>query len=123
MTAGKRDTFVTFQIRQTTKDPVYGTTIEGDWIKHSEAWAQVQDILPSRSEGIDDSISIERRPARVRIDYFDGIGVTSSMRIKIDADEVWPERIMSIISGPAYVQSRREWELTAEQLSTEGHEA
>ncbi len=122
MTAGARRTFLTFQVRQTTKDPVYGTTIEGDWVKHSEAWAEVQDVLPSRSESMGDSVSIERRPARVRIDYFDGVGVSTAMRIKIDADEVWPERIMNIISGPAYVQSSREWEFIAEQLSTEGQQ-
>lgn len=123
MSAGKRDTFVTFQVRQTTKDPVYGTTIEGDWIKHSEAWAEVQDVLPSRSESLDEGISIKRRPARVRIDQLDGVGITSSMRIKIDADDLWPERIMRIISGPAFVQRSREWEMIAEQLSTEGQEA
>ncbi len=123
MTAGKRDTFVTFQVRETTKDPTYGTTIEGDWITFSEAWAEVQDVLPSRSDSLAEGVSIDRQPARVRIDQLDGVGITSSMRIKIDADDLWPERIMRIISGPAFVQRSREWKMIAEQLSTEGQEA
>lgn len=116
MNAGARDTFIIFEVRQTTKDPVYGTTIEGKWTKHSEAWAEVQDVLPSRSEKLDDSISIQSRPARVRIDYFDGIGVTSAMRINIEG------RFLRIVAGPAMKGHRKEWEMMAEELSTEGQE-
>lgn len=123
MTAGARDQFVTFEVRETTQDPNYGTTVEGDWTMYAQAWAEVQDVLPSRSESVDDTIALNRRPARIRIDEYDGIGITSSMRVKIDADEVWPERILRIISGPAFVENSREWELVAEQLSTSGEEA
>jgi hypothetical protein len=120
MTAGARDTLVVFEQRQTTQDPVYGTTIEGDWTEHSQAWAELQDILPSRSENVDESISLARRPARLRIDYLDGVGITSSMRVRIEADELFPERIMQIISGPAHKRDSSEMEFVVEQLSSSG---
>lgn len=123
MTAGARSTLISFETRQTTQDETYGTTIEGDWVEHSQAWAEVQDMLPSRSESLDESISIQRSPARVRIDQYDGVRITSAMRVRIAADELWPERIMRIVSGPAYVQKSRELEFVCEQLSTEGQEA
>ena len=116
MTASTRDTFITFEARETSKDPNYGTTVEDRWVKASEAWAEVQDVLPSRGENIDDSLSIQRRPARIRIDYFDGIDVTADMRIDIDG------RKLRIVSGPAEKGRRNEWEMMAEELSTEGHE-
>jgi head-tail adaptor len=117
MSSGKRDTFIVFEARQTIKDPVYGTITEGDWVKASDAWAEVQDVLPSRAENIDQNVSIQRRPARVRVDYFDGISVTSAMRINING------RILRIVSGPAMKGHRKEWEMMAEELSTEGQEA
>ena len=120
VTAGARNTLVTFEARQTTQDPTYGTTIEGDWTEQSKAWAEVQDVLPSRSETVDESISLTRRPARLRIDYFDGVGITPAMRVKIAADAVWSERIMQIISGPAHKRDSGEWELVCEELSTTG---
>lgn len=123
MTAGARNTLITFEARETTQDPNYGSTVEGDWVMHSQAWAEVQDVLPSRSESVDDTIALSRRPARIRVDQYDGIGITSAMRIRIEADEVWPERILRIISGPAFVQKSREFEFMAEQLSTAGEEA
>jgi head-tail adaptor len=120
MTAGARDTIVIFEQRQTTQDPVYGTTIEGDWTEYCQAWAEVQDMLPSRSENVDETISIARRPARLRIDYLDGVGITSSMRVRIEADELFPERIMQIISGPAHKRDSDELEFVVEQMSTQG---
>ncbi len=116
MSGGKRDTFVVFEVRQTTKDPNYGTNVEERWVKASDAWAEVQDVLPSRAERIDESLSIQRRPARIRIDYFDGIDVTADMRIDIDG------RKLRIVSGPAEKGRRKEWEMMAEELSTEGNE-
>ncbi|MBB4858264.1 head-tail adaptor [Novosphingobium chloroacetimidivorans] len=117
MSAGKRDAFITFEVRQTTKDPLYGTNVAGDWIKHSDAWAEVQDVLPSRSENLADGISIQRRPARVRIDYLDGLTITSAMRLDIDG------RKLRIVAGPAEKGHRKEWEMMVEELSTSGDEA
>lgn len=113
MSSGARDTLIIFERRSIIQDPDYGTPIES-WAEHSRAWAEVQDVLPSRSESIDDSISIQRRPARVRIDYFDGVTVTAQMRIDVDG------RKLQIIGGPAMKGKRKEWEMMTEELSTQG---
>jgi hypothetical protein len=120
MTAGRRDTLVIFEQRQTTQDPAYGSTVEGAWVTYSQAWAELQDMLPSRSENVDESISLARRPARLRIDYLDGVGITSSMRVRIEADELFPERIMQIISGPAHKRDSSEMEFVVEEMTTMG---
>ncbi|EJL21898.1 head-tail adaptor protein [Novosphingobium sp. AP12] len=116
MSIGKRDVFVIFEVREFTREPTYGTKVEGGWVKASDAWAEVQDVLPSRSENIDQNVNIQRRPARIRVDYFDGIDVTSSMRIDIDG------RKLRIVAGPAEKGHRKEWEMMAEELSAEGHD-
>lgn len=122
MTAGRRDTFITFESRQIVgRDPNYNTPIY-DWRTASEAWAEVLDVLPSRSESLDDSISIQSRPARIRVDEYDAVGVTADMRISIEADAVHPARVLRIISGPAFKRDTREIEFIAEELSTEGQE-
>lgn len=109
-----RDDLIIFEARRTTRDPVYGTVVEGEWQEHSRAWAEVLDVLPSRAENVTDGIDISRRPARIRIDYFDGVSVTSTMRVDIDG------RKLRIIAGPAEKGHRDEWEFIAEELSTEG---
>lgn len=115
MTAGARDTLITFERRGAGQDPVYGTW-SGDWEPQSQAWAEVMDVLPSRTESLDDSIVIQRRPSRIRVDYFDGISVTADMRIDIDG------RKLRIVAGPAMKGHRKEWEMMAEEFSTEGQQ-
>lgn len=116
MTAGARDQLITFEVKGAgVDDPLYGPQ-PGAWGEYRKAWAEVQDVLPSRSESLDDNISIARRPCRIRVDYFDGLGVTSAMRIDIDG------RKLRIVAGPAMKGKRREWELMAESLTTEGEE-
>ena len=115
MFAGKRTTFITVEQRQATQDPVYGTTV-ATWNEFAQMWAEVQDVLPSRSESLEDGVSIQNRPARVRVSYFDGLNITSNMRIKIG------ERTLRIVSGPAELQKPHGWEMRAEEVSTQGEE-
>jgi head-tail adaptor len=75
-------------------------------------WAQVRDLLPSRSENTDDGLPIATRRARVRLRYRDDI--TPDMRI------VHGTRIMNIISGPVELGRREGLELMAEDYSTAG---
>lgn len=111
MTAGKRDTWITVESRTVEQDEVYGTQ-ESTWSDFAGMWAEVQDVLPSRSESVDASISIRRRPARIRVDYLDGLGLTGDMRIDIDG------RKLEIVGGPAMKGQRKEWEIVAEEIST-----
>lgn len=109
--ASKRDTLITFLSRTASQNDDYGTQ-EYIWAEHAKEYAEVQDILPSRSEKIDDSISIQRRPCRVRTLYRDDI--TSDMRIEFEG------RTMEIVAGPAELGRRDGSEFICEQLSTQG---
>lgn len=123
MTIGNRDTLITFEAKgEPIDDPLYGPQ-PGTWGVHSHAWAEVRDVLPGRSESLADGMSLSRQPARIRIDYLDGVGITSAMRITIPGDAMRPARNMRIISGPSLFEKSDEWELMAEQLSTQGQEA
>ena len=113
---GKRDDFITVESKVVVQDPDYGTETV-TWGTFAQMWAEVQDVLPSRSEKLDDSISIARQPARVRVDYYDGQGITSAMRIRIEGRE----GEYQIIAGPAEKGSRQELEFMVERYSTQGN--
>jgi len=113
MAAGTLDRRIIFERREVTRDPIYGTS-EETWTEHVKVWAQVQDVLPSRAERVDQSVSIQRRPARVRIRY--RTDITGDMRI------IYAGRIMRIVSGPVEMGRRDGLEMMAEELSTEGQE-
>lgn len=111
MKAGKLDRRIRIDRPVVTKDPSYGTS-QTVWQPFLTVWAQVQDVLPSRAESVDDSISIQRRPARVRIRYREDI--TADMRV------IYKGRVMEIISGPAELGRREGLEMMVEELSTHG---
>ena len=109
--SGDLDRRITFEERQVVQNSTYGTN-EGEWVEVATVWAQVQDLLPSRSEGIESNIQIARRPCRIRIRYRSDI--TSAMRIDLDG------RKLRILSAPAELGRREGIELLAEELTTEG---
>lgn len=117
---GRRDTLITIQSRQTTKDPVYKTNVTtwADLADTPQEWAEVKDVLPSRAERIADGIDIQKRPTRIRMEW--RADITSDMRIKIPATEESPERTLRIIAGPAELGRRAGLELVCEELTTEG---
>ena len=99
--------------------PVPNTAIggagSGTWALVAEAWAEVQDVLPSRSERYEGGINMATRPARVRLRY--RTDVTPDMRF------VMGGRIMQIISGPAEIGFREAVEFMAEDFSVGGNGA
>lgn len=111
MKKGPLNRRIAIERRTQSKDPIYGTTQEA-WEPYVKVWAQVQDVLPSRAESISDDISIQRRPARVRMRFRDDI--TSDMRI------IYQGRVLEIISGPAELGHRDGLELMVEESSTRG---
>lgn len=122
MRAGQYNRTITFQSREVTQDPVYGTYEEGDWSDVATIMARVQDVLPGRGEKIADDINMSNRPARIWLHHRDGLH--SGMRIILRGrgpDEA--DRTLNIISGPADVERsgfRREIQFLAQQLSTQG---
>ncbi|WP_340265413.1 phage head closure protein [Sphingobium mellinum] len=111
--AGRLDKRVTILSRADQIDPVFRSAVVA-WVPLATVWAQVTDILPSRSDKIADGISITNRPCRVRMRY--RADIDSGMRLSING------RIYSIVGGPAEMGRRQGLELVAEELSTEGQE-
>lgn len=112
VTAPARDTEIIFQKRTAgTPDATYGTPTYA-WGDYATELADVQDILPSRSEHLTDNIEMQRNPTRIRTLYRDDI--TSDMRVKIGT------RTLEIIGGPAEIGRRDGLEMVCEELSTEG---
>lgn len=111
--AGMRDRRITILHSVEVQDPEYGT-LSRSWVPYAEAWAEVQDMLPSRAERVADGISLANRPCRIRMLYRDDI--TSDMRVKIG------NRTLQIVAGPAELGRREGIEIVAEELSTMGQQ-
>lgn len=116
VTAGQRDTLITFQAPSRTQDSETGAYRSGwaNLTSNPTEWAEVRDFLPSRGERVADGIDLSRRPCRIRC--LARQDITSAMRVKIG------ERVLQIVTEPATIGDRREWiEFIAEESSTEGN--
>lgn len=121
MRNGGHNREVVIEQRGTTQDPLYGTAIENDWTTVATVMAEVQDMLPSRAERIEEGISVRQRPTRIRMNYRDDID--SSMRLRVKARSPQEaDRLLSIIAGPAELGFRRRMEFVAVEWSTQGQE-
>ena len=95
-TARELDNFV--RLEKPKPDDGFDGAGSGDWELVAEIWAGIQDILPSRSEDVDNGIVTSTRRARLRMRARDD--VTPNMRF------VKGVRIMHIVSGPADLKGR-----------------
>ncbi|MBS7668864.1 phage head closure protein [Croceicoccus gelatinilyticus] len=114
VSADKLKERVTIKERVGTQDPTFGTWTYS-WEELATVWAEVQDVLPSRSERVADGITIANRPARIRMRYRED--VDSTMRFEVNG------RTLHIIAGPAELGFRQGVEFVAEELTTAGEEA
>lgn len=114
ITAGQLDRRITLQQKSVTQDPNYGTEVI-TWVTYGTARmpAQVQDVLPGKSETLEQGLRQARRPARVRLRYL--AGITSDMRVVLHGSI---DRTMQIIAGPAELGRREGIELMCEEYST-----
>lgn len=115
MNAGQLDRRITIESKVTRVDPDYGTETVAWETFAGRISAQVQDVLPSKSESAADGLVIATRPARVRIRYMSGI--TSDMRLIVHGAT---DRLMQIVAGPAELGRREGIELVATEYSTQG---
>lgn len=109
------------RIERPVGDESFAGAGSGTWNKVAEAWAEVQDVLPSRGEKQANGINLATRPARVRMSYRED--VTADMRfllIKRRAEEWVTVRTMQIIAGPAVIGRRSGVEFMVEDYSTAG---
>jgi SPP1 family predicted phage head-tail adaptor len=109
----KLDRRIQIQEAVTSQDTTYGTESIA-WLTVATVWAEVQDVLPSRAEGISADLVTRTKPTRIRLRWFRGL--TSKSRIKITYPEA---RTLQIISGPADISGRRAYmEIMCEEVST-----
>lgn len=113
--AGKRDQRIRIERNTSTPDPDYGTPSAANWVEVAKVWAEVQDVLPSKSESQGSGLRVQARPARIRTAWMTGI--TSDMRVVL-LDQ--GDRIMQITAGPAILGRKEGLEFMAEEYSTEG---
>ena len=112
MTPGQLDRRITIERKTVTQDADYGTEAITWTTFAARISAQVQDVLPSKSESVQQGMRVATRPARVRIRY--RTGITSDMRIVVHGAT---DRTMQITGGPAEI-GRHEWiEMTCEEYS------
>jgi head-tail adaptor len=110
MKAGRRDRRV--EIQRKTRTAGFMKAGQGSWATIATVWAEVQDVLPSRSEKLSEGLDIARRPARVRMLYRSDI--TADMRLKMG------DRIMEIVAGPVEIGRRDGLEMMVVDYTTRG---
>lgn len=129
MNAGKYDTQVTFYKKVPSYDSTYGeqspnwTPVEyepGSPLVAKKFWAELQPVLPSRSEAVMQGVSMQSDKVRLRMRWRSDI--TSNMRVDVHGTGV-PDKIYEVVSGPVEVVAegrRRVLELMLERFSTSG---
>ena len=113
MNIGSLDQRIRIEVKQTTRDPEYGTPVIV-WTTFATVWAQVQDVLPSKAESQGSGIRVAHRPARIRTRYL--AGVTTDMRV-VQLNR--GNRVLQIVSRPAELGRKDGLEFMAEEYSTD----
>ena len=110
--AGRFNVQVTIQQKSVTQDTTWGTEVV-TWTALDTVWADVQDILPSRSEAVQQGLSVGRQQVRIRIRY--RTDITSAMRIVVhdESDEIY-----QIVGGPAELGHRDQIEMVCEKFTS-----
>jgi head-tail adaptor len=102
---------ITIEVPPTSQDSTYGTAtgawtalayLAGSPLVAEKFWAEVQDVMPSRSESARQGLVVGKKQSRVRIRWRDD--VTSAMRVTIHGDT---DKVCQIIGGPAEVGGGR----------------
>ncbi len=115
MNPGKYKHRITIESKVITKAPGYNTDVI-TWTPYAtRIAAEVQDVLPSKSESTAQGMQQATRAARIRIRYRPP-GITSAMRIVVHGAT---PRTMQIVAGPAEISNRTELEFMAQQYTTD----
>lgn len=112
MRAGQLDRRISIEAPSVI-DGEYGPQ-PGPWVAFAARLpAQVQDMLPSKSESVQQGLRIAVQPARVRIRYL--AGITSDMRVVVHGAT---DRMYQITAGPAEIDRRRSLEMVITEFSS-----
>jgi len=113
MNVGLLDRRVTIEYPVAGQDTNSGRPVI-TWAVLAVVWAEVQDVMPSRSEGVRQGLIVARNQTRVRYRY--RADVTSAMRMTVAGS---PDRVLQIIADPAAIGSRNSYcEVVCESASS-----
>jgi head-tail adaptor len=103
-----------WELPVSTPDATYGTPVI-TWKTFDTVYAQVQDALPSRAEGVTLGLSVAKNQSRVR--RYWRAGITSAMRVTLL--DVTPHIVMQIVGGPADIGGLKRFiEVQCERVSS-----
>ena len=111
MRAGTLNREITIERKEVTQDASYGTEVvawtplavlPGSPGVAERFWAEVQDVMPSRSESVQQGLAVARNQTRIRIRWRSD--VTSAMRVIVHGDT---DVLYQIVGGPAEIRGRR----------------
>lgn len=121
--AGELDREITIERKQITSDATYGTELiswvplvaqPGSPVVAQRFSAQVQDVLPSRSESVKQGLTLARNQTRLRMRY--RTDIDSSMRVTVHGET---DVLYQIVGGPAMIGGRKQLlELVLERYSS-----
>jgi head-tail adaptor len=112
MKAGALQRQITIERKQVTPDATYGTEVvtweplvalPGSPVVAERFWAEIQDVLPSRSEAVTQGLQMARNQTRLRMRWRSD--VDSSMRVTVHGDS---DTVYQIVGGPAEIEGRQE---------------
>jgi SPP1 family predicted phage head-tail adaptor len=109
----KTDEKITVESKSVTRDPEYNSEIVTWTTVASRIWANVQDVLPSRSESVKQGIRVGIQQTRIRVR--NNSAITAEMRVTLHGRG---GRVMQIISGPARLDDGAHMEFVAESYSS-----
>ena len=113
MNIGPLDRRVTIEYPVAAQDAEFGTPVI-TWTLLAVVWAEVQDVMPSRSEAVKQGLVTARNQTRIR--YRHRKDVTSAMRMTVAGS---PDRVLQIIAGPAAIGARNSYsEVMCESVSS-----
>ena len=121
--AGRLDRQLTIERKSVTIDPDYGTEVI-TWVPLSvlpgsppvaeRFWAEVQDVMPSRSESVLQGLAVARNQTRIRVRW--RTDITSAMRVVLHGDV---DVLYQIVGGPAEIRGRKTMlEIVCERYSS-----
>lgn len=90
-------------------DPDYGTELPESWVLVAELWAEIVDVMPSRSEAVKNGIRLANNSARIRIRH--RADITAAMRV---VELTGGKRTLQIVAGPASITGNTELEFMVE---------
>lgn len=94
-------------------DPDYGPQPGQPIVVASRIPAEVQDVLPSKAESVQDGLALAKNRTRIRMRY--RTDIDSSMTVTVHGAV---ERTLEIIGGPAILGNRTGIEIMCEEISS-----